>query len=873
MKLRAIRLREVGCFSDPVVVEGLSGGLDVLADNNEAGKSTLFRALRTVLLERHTTAKQDVEALRPYKGGAPVIEIDFDIGAARYRLRKQYLSGKSALLTDLAAGAVKRNVDADEEVFRLIGADGGHHPYGLFWVAQEESFAPAEPDERERAALAGIIQREVASITGGRRAQAIRGRAQESLDKLVTRQQMKPKGDYLEASNERDRLSAAIAEGEAETRKAEALFQALGEARARLAALDDPQAEGERQRTIETAAEALDEAQRAKQQSDEAHMKLQLAELAHADAEREAKELREHLESERRLVEQIAGVQSQLSNAEAQMAQATENLETARLRLDIARHEHQVSEALIQQIRDGEARQRVEDNLAALRDRLGQARQAQEKLFAARDVLSRNKLTAVALKALETEDREIAILRTQLATAAPSLSVAYDPGQEGRIVGTSGPLQNNTHITIDRSTEFLIEGIGRITIAPGDVSDMSEQSAKLQSLNDALERKLRRFGVASLEEARRLVLERSEADRTERSAQDQLRILAEKGIDHLQADITALELRVAESVPQVSMTVAEGTRRFDATRQALEQAMTQREEAQAARTLADNAHIALDVHNLVLRKQLSSLAGNLPPVGERGELLAGLDSKIAVARQAFETAQANFETKSKRVLTDDEMEGLRARRKRALEAVKNAETSRVGLRDTVSTAQGQLTQIFESGAGERLDENKEHLAAVLARIERLEREVAELKLLIETLDACAAEARSAFFAPVVKGLKPLLSLVLPGSEVAFGEDFTPESLSRSGRDEEFARLSGGTREQVAILVRLAFARLAAEAGRPSPVLLDDALVYADDSRIEKLFDALQIAAKAHQIILLTCRTKVFGPLGGTALRIERRDFA
>ena len=172
MKLRAVRLREVGCFGEPIVVEGLSGGLDVLADNNEAGKSTLFRAVRTVLLEKHTTAKQEVEALRPYRGGAPVIEIDFDIGPSRYRLRKQYLSGKSALLTDLSTGAVKRNVDADEEVFRLIGADGGRHPYGLFWVAQEESFAPAEPDERERAALAGIIQHEVASITGGRRAQA-----------------------------------------------------------------------------------------------------------------------------------------------------------------------------------------------------------------------------------------------------------------------------------------------------------------------------------------------------------------------------------------------------------------------------------------------------------------------------------------------------------------------------------------------------------------------------------------------------------------------------------------------------------------------------------------------------------------------------
>ena len=45
MKIKAVRVREVGTFRDPVALEGLSGGLDVLAGPNELGKSTLFRAL------------------------------------------------------------------------------------------------------------------------------------------------------------------------------------------------------------------------------------------------------------------------------------------------------------------------------------------------------------------------------------------------------------------------------------------------------------------------------------------------------------------------------------------------------------------------------------------------------------------------------------------------------------------------------------------------------------------------------------------------------------------------------------------------------------------------------------------------------------
>ncbi|MBL8908553.1 MAG: hypothetical protein JNM20_17915 [Rhizobiales bacterium] len=873
MKIRAIRLREVGCFSEPVVVEGLSGGLDVLADNNEAGKSTLFRAVRTVLLEKHSTAKQDVEALRPYRGGAPLIEIDFEIGKTAYRLRKQFLSAKSALLTDLATGAVKRNADADEEVFRLIGADGGRHPYGLFWVAQEESFEPAAPDERERAALAGIIQREVASITGGRRAQAIRNRAQESLDRLVTRQQLKPRGDYAQALKERDDLLEAIARGEGDNRKAESHFQALAQARQKLAALEDPQAEAERQQAIDAASKALETAERARQQADKAHIVLQLAEESFKNAERKAKDLRDRLELEQRLAGDIARAQEKLTEAEAEAKRSGQVFDEAQLRLDEARREQQEAEKLLEQIRVCEARQRLDSELGTLRDRLGQARQAQDKLIAARGALSRNKLTPAAIKALETEDRNIAILRAGLAAAAPSVRVAYEAGQEGKVAANSVPLMENTPVIIHQPTEFHIAGIGRMTVSPGEAANMREQSTKLQDMLDAHQRNLRTLGAATLEDARHLARERSDAEEAERSAQDQLKILAEKGLDHLQNAVMALELQVAEPLPQIAMTLADGMERFNAAKQALDRATHDRDAAQAAKAEADKARVAAEVRSIDLHKRMLEVAGGLPPGGERAGVLAALDGEATKTRDAMTAAQTDFESKTGLVPSVDEMKALVVRKTRAIEAERNARGEKEQLGKAIANAQGQLTQIFDSGAGEKLDENKEHLVAVTARIQRLEREVAELKLLIETLDACAAEARTAFFEPVVKGLKPLLSLVLPGAEVVFGEKFTPESLSRDGRQEEFERLSGGTREQIAILVRLAFARLAAEAGRPAPVFLDDALVYADDTRIEKLFDALQIAAQAHQIILLTCRTKVFGPLGGNALRIERRDFA
>ena len=66
----------------------------------------------------------------------------------------------------------------------------------------------------------------------------------------------------------------------------------------------------------------------------------------------------------------------------------------------------------------------------------------------------------------------------------------------------------------------------------------------------------------------------------------------------------------------------------------------------------------------------------------------------------------------------------------------------------------------------------------------------------------------------------------------------------------------------------AFARLLAKDDRAAPVILDDALVFSDDERIERMFDALHRQASHQQILILTCRQRAFQRLGGTALRLE-----
>ncbi|MGH6919179.1 MAG: hypothetical protein ACREJ0_15910, partial [Geminicoccaceae bacterium] len=57
-------------------------------------------------------------------------------------------------------------------------------------------------------------------------------------------------------------------------------------------------------------------------------------------------------------------------------------------------------------------------------------------------------------------------------------------------------------------------------------------------------------------------------------------------------------------------------------------------------------------------------------------------------------------------------------------------------------------------------------------------------------------------------------------------------------------------------------------GLPAAVVLDDALVVSDDARMQRMFRVLERAAEQLQILVLTCRERLFEDLAGTRLHLE-----
>jgi uncharacterized protein YhaN len=52
------------------------------------------------------------------------------------------------------------------------------------------------------------------------------------------------------------------------------------------------------------------------------------------------------------------------------------------------------------------------------------------------------------------------------------------------------------------------------------------------------------------------------------------------------------------------------------------------------------------------------------------------------------------------------------------------------------------------------------------------------------------------------------------------------------------------------------------------VILDDALAFSDDDRIERIFDILMRAGEHMQILVLTYRKRLFTRLGAATLQIK-----
>ncbi|MCB1513228.1 MAG: hypothetical protein H6876_02720 [Hyphomicrobiaceae bacterium] len=893
MKIKALRVADVGIFRDPVSVEGFSGGLDVLAGPNELGKSTLFRALQSVFLTRHSTTGKKIDRMASRGGArAPLIEAEFEVAGQPWRITKRYGRSKSADLVDLSLGRlVARGADAEDRLAELIGVSGSEGAagrFGLLWVGQQQSLSLPTPDydpekrkdvaRGERATLHEAIAKEVEAVAGGVLMGRIAQRVAADLDQLVQSKRRGPRtgSRYDAAIRERQALIAKRDHAYAEQAKATTRLDKLESLTRQQAVEASPERLGALRQERDVAAKAHEDAAGRAAALAHAMSREETAGLVHTQASDRLARYGKALEEVRALEVEREGLVVERQRFGAERGSLVEAL--AVIEAEIA-----ALEKLIQ--RETEAAERRQEvatlskSVTEQETALARVGELQAEIKRLEAAISANPATPERMQALANAVQSLALARERAQQPAAVEMVLSLEEVGARLVRIDGePAPASGRIAVDRQLRIEIEGVGRFDLVPADAV---ERALRRQAATEAQARLVAteaEIGVRAGADADALAEKRRRWSEALIAARAGLAAVARDGpgtietalaADRQQLAVLRTALREAGELNFAGEQEAGGDGRGDPgkIRRQLLAARDRRDQVLGQSKASEFAQQRVEDRTAEIEERLAGLEDDLGPSAGRlaeRDRLAGLVDAAGAALDAVVQQRSSLARTSP---SQEEVTRLGEVKRAADKALSQAESAAQRLAQDIAALEGEIRAAGEAEIGPQLARLEAEIVARDAEVSHYEHEVAALELLQDTLAAVASENRMRFLEPVTARLVPYLSQVFGAAQVGLSEGFAIEALRRNMEEEPVEDLSDGTREQLAVLVRLGFGRLLSETGTPAPVILDDALVFADDERIVRMFAALETAAKLHQVIVFTCRSAAFAPLGGTRLSI------
>ncbi|WP_029000219.1 AAA family ATPase [Azohydromonas australica] len=879
MKLQRLRIEQFKQFRQPLELAGLEPGLNLFTGPNESGKSTIVRAIRAAFFERYRSSS--VRDLQPWGDGSasPSVELEFESGGRSWRLHKQFLQRKRCRL-QVDAQALE-NDEAEQRLCELLGfqlaARGESKPEhwgipGLLWIEQGGSHHIRDEvlhaTDHLRTALQGSLG-EVASTAGD----DVLARVRKERSALLTEEKGKPRGDYAEAIALRDQLQVELQETQQRLAQYREQVDRLGQVQAEIA-LDEAERpwepfearRAEAQKQLDGLQAAAEQLQRQREQLAPLQRQIDLLQ----------QQIEAHAQQQRSLAQREAALAAALQAQEL----AAQRLAPARQRAQEALSAQQAAQALLERVRARQWRESLQREHAAAAQRvrglegaLAEAQSHGAALARLREVAQRQALDAVQLKELRTLEQRLRELELRREAAATQLRWHFDAGAAPRLDGE--PLEGQGERLLLQPALLELPGLGRLTVTPGG-ADLERLAAQLAEAQAGLEALRRRLGVASLAEAEaRHERQRVLAGQID-TRQALLAQLAPHGVPALQAEAAELQARLGalqaqlaalppaqegdDALPppaQAEQGVKGAARLWEQAQQAAQQAQSALEQAQAAAEHARREHEAL-------RQALESGESRLALERAQGERLALLRQREDL-ETLLRAKQADIDALRPDVIQHDVV-----RLKKSAEVNYQQYQERRRERETL---QARLDEAGAQGL-------EDALATQRAALERAQRHCAELQRRAQALDLLAnllLEKRRALTqrlqAPLQKHLNRYLGLLFPRASVELDEALMPGPLRREGvavSDGEgaFEQLSFGAREQMGLISRLAYADLLQEAGRPTLILLDDALVHSDAGRLSAMKRILFDAATRHQILVFSCHPEAWRDLGVAARSIE-----
>lgn len=870
MKIRSIELDNVRRFTDPVKVGPFGDGVTLLCQPNESGKSTLFDALYAVFFVKYTSwsTKEGIPSLQPHSGGKVGVAVEIDHDGALWKIAKQWKPGAGGDARVWRNGTLVHQGDAADDWIKALIVGDGAGPAGLLWVRQgrvslstdgKYGAGDKKGEEHEhRRDLLTAISGALDAVTGGQRMDMAVDVVRKALETLQNKNG-KPKlhGRWAEAEQHVDDLAQQERDLQDKVSNLRDALDRQRRLKKEEAELSAPDIQKSKADDLAAAQEAYDIASRFAEKLSALEIETALAEQTY-DAARAGLEQRKQVQAERVAAQQNA----QELNTELQTA--TEALDVAALELEAcAKTAKEMDDlwsdarALQRRAMQQAARAGAVERRKSLQKTLDQA-QIAEAEHAEASAVAQQGPSKEEVAACEGLFQSLLTARAAQQASAPQIEVTYTKEAPALLLNGEKLAAAKTY-PVPANATLDIESVAQVVFSMPD----DQHGEAIAQLERRLKTALEDGDWLDIAALRVAAASQKAAEEKAGLAKMRMQALAPEGVQALRSTLASLQdenTSKDDDVPDIqtadaAVEAAEASHLSAAEAKIMAQA---KRDACLTRVTKTQALVTAATERLARADIAIDALGAHDPEGGEAELKilqnAALKSAELLAVQKnqapdLEAAKTHFER-------------LRA-------VAEQTQKRRADLREELADLNARIETQAEEGVEEALSDIKARLEQAQSDRDVAFFEVEVLRRLMRALETEQSAARDRYFAPIAQELRPLLEDLWEDADIIWSDDtLLPKALVRRDTEEPIDILSGGTQEQIAFLVRLAFARLLAKSGAHAPLILDDALVYTDDDRIERLFDALHSAAPELQIIVLSCRQRAFRDLGAPQVSFQ-----
>lgn len=868
--LHSIELTDVRGI-DHLRLDGIpETGVVVIHGDNEAGKSTILDALNVVLTEKHTGRKQStVMPLQPSgKDVGPEIKAGMTVGPYEFTIMKRFLR-KAAAELHITKPRVEQlsGRAADERLEQILAEHLDTQLMDTLFLRQDElghavaavgipSLTQALDDHSDGNGSSVVEDTDLM--------QAVEAEYHKYFTKTG-----RPTGSYAALDKEVDSAKQTVAEAQSEFAKMETyVSQYEGHQRTLTKAETDlPAAQVEVKEREESyaqgakAAEAFESAQavalRAEQDVERAESAVQQRTELHAVASEAQADVEALVAQLAPLKEKVSAEQTEATEIKAELDGAQDALQQARVDVRAALDARSHAAA---RRRVGE----IDERLKAI----GDAVQALEKVKV--KVSQRGKeVTDNDVRRVEDLAGELLVARRVYESAAAKMELAASADVSVQVDDAQLQLGKDVGpevVELRQGTQFIIGDV-TLTYQAGADSSAEDLANNVDDVDKRLAKALEELQCADVDQVRAKRDEHRELALALDSARRELALVQGKDDpEELETELATLQQELGDDSVEFSSELLESAERAEkAAREIVEELnvrLEQLKQSPAALSFArhevkvDNARMNWERAKLAVEKAVASASDE-----DLNKALAAAQSSHAAAAEQLSLTRDAY------VAADVETaEKLLAGSRAHLETVENT------IRKSALEIKGLESYIESSmGVAEKLDNAQAALRVVERRAEAERRRAEAAAYLYELLVRHRDEAHARYTAPFAQALGTLAKTVY-GGDVSFelGDDLAVAQRVRNGVAVPVEQLSGGAKEQLAILTRFAIADLLAQgsgdvpggARGDVPVVIDDALGSTDSTRLELMSALFTDAGRNGQVIVLTCMPERYSRIPG-----------